>query len=368
MFQITVSFSRSRCALELVARRHARKPAARSVLKDLVDAREIGLCVGHDAAQSREHRRAACRRGHRAARPGSAPRSRAPRDPHAAEVALERPAKALRRARQRRADRAGRARPSRDSSSATSPTLRAIGPCTPSVSPRPRASRGTRPGDGRNPTTLQKLAGIAQRAAQVGAVGERQHAAGERRRRAAAAAAAGLREVVGVARRAENRVESLRAGAELRRVGLADHDRAGVLAALDDQVVRCRARSRGRSASRRSCGCRAVSDEVLDRDRQPVQRADARRRARRAASAAAAAASSSARGSSVGIAFTCGSSRSICARNARITSTAEISRPRRARRARALRESKARRLRRAALATWRKRGVVTAQGSPRSAR
>src|SRR5438477_3096725 len=46
-------------------------------------------------------------------------------------------------------------------SSATSATVRAIGPSTLSVDhPRSAGHIGTRPGDGRRPTTLQKLAGF----------------------------------------------------------------------------------------------------------------------------------------------------------------------------------------------------------------
>ena len=47
------------------------------------------------------------------------------------------------------------------SSSAASATVRAIGPATPRVSAGSvTGHRGTRPGDGRKPTTLQKLAGL----------------------------------------------------------------------------------------------------------------------------------------------------------------------------------------------------------------
>ncbi len=47
-----------------------------------------------------------------------------------------------------------------DRSSARSGTFLAIGPMTASVSQARSAKRGTRPGDGRRPTTLQKLGGF----------------------------------------------------------------------------------------------------------------------------------------------------------------------------------------------------------------
>src|SRR2546421_1234615 len=48
-----------------------------------------------------------------------------------------------------------------DSSSAASPTVRAIGPCTPSGDHGVRVGQvGTRPGVGRSPTTLQNDAGL----------------------------------------------------------------------------------------------------------------------------------------------------------------------------------------------------------------
>ena len=81
------------------------------------------------------------------------------------------------------------------------------------------------------------VARIAQAGGEVRAVGERQHAAGDRDGRAAGGAAGGLARVVGVARGAEHLVEGVAAGAEFRRVGLAERDRARRLEALDDQRV-----------------------------------------------------------------------------------------------------------------------------------
>ena len=131
---------------------------------------------------------------------------------------------------------------------------------------------GTRPGEGRKPTTLQKLAGVAQRAAEVGAVGDGDHAGGQRDGGAAATAPATAAQVVGVARRAEDGVEGVRARPEFGRVALAQDDRTGGAQALDDEVVLVGhvvgvdGRAEGRADARRR-------DEVLDHDGQPVQRA-----------------------------------------------------------------------------------------------
>src|SRR5438876_6962800 len=81
------------------------------------------------------------------------------------------------------------------------------------------------------------VAGIAQARSEVGAVGERQDAARHRRAGAARGAAAGLRRIVGIARRAEQLVEGLAAGAEFGGVRLADENRARRREALDDGVV-----------------------------------------------------------------------------------------------------------------------------------
>ena len=96
---------------------------------------------------------------------------------------------------------------------------------------------------------------IAERAAVVAAVRDRDHPGRERHRRAPAAPPAGLRRVPGVPGGAEHRVERLRAGAELRGVRLADGDRARRPQTLHDQRV-------------------LVGDEV-GKDRGPEGRADA---------------------------------------------------------------------------------------------
>ena len=90
---------------------------------------------------------------------------------------------------------------------------------------------------------------------------------------AAAAAAARPREVVGIARRAEDRVERLRSGAELRRVGLAEGDRAGGANPRDDgrvlrrHVIAVEGRAPGRANAGRV-------HEIFVRHGQAVQHAD----------------------------------------------------------------------------------------------
>ena len=128
---------------------------------------------------------------------------------------------------------------------------------------------GTRPGVGRKPSTLQKAAGIAQRTAEIAAVGERQHPRRQRHRGAAAAAAARARRVVRIARCAEDAVERLRTGAEFRRVRLADCDCAGVADPFDDQVVALGNVVRRTTSSRTSCACRASAADLCARSAMP---------------------------------------------------------------------------------------------------
>jgi hypothetical protein len=74
-------------------------------------------------------------------------------------------------------------------------------------------------------------------AGQDAAVGDRHHAAGQRHGGAPAAAATGLARIVGIASRAENGVEGLRAGAELRGIGLAQRDGTGGFEPLDNEGI-----------------------------------------------------------------------------------------------------------------------------------
>ena len=117
--------------------------------------------------------------------------------------------------------------------------------------------------------------GQAQRAAEIGALGQRAEAGGERDGAAARRAARRERRVPRVARDAEDLVEGVGARAKLRRVGLAHHDRPRRLQPRDDQRVFLGhvmlvdlAAPRGADALGRR--------EVLDRHRHAVQRTEAR--------------------------------------------------------------------------------------------
>ena len=116
----------------------------------------------------------------------------------------------------------------------------------------------------------------AERAAEVGALAERAHAGCQGDRRAAGRAAARERRIPRVAGLAEHVVERVGAGAELRRVGLAEDDRARRAQPLDRQrigvghVVGVDPRAVGGAQAGRL-------GEVLDPDRDAVQRARDRR-------------------------------------------------------------------------------------------
>ena len=210
------------------------------------------------AAELREHVPAASRPGDR-----RAPRHSAEPAPQAMRTPLNRAPSGARNARPSRRSRAGarigpgdRAQQQRDVGDRARHRPRTASGAT------CRRPGGTRPGDGRKPDDVAEARGIAQRAAHVAAVGDRHHAAGERHGRAAAAAAAGLRQVVRIARRAEHRVERLRAGAELRGVGLADHDRARCANRVR-RAHRSSARCRDRCASRTSSGSPRVERSLI---------------------------------------------------------------------------------------------------------
>src|SRR5205814_9055634 len=79
--------------------------------------------------------------------------------------------------------------------------------------------------------------GEPEGASEIRALREGPHTRRERDRGAAARPAAREGRVPGIARRTEDRVERVRAGAELGRVGLAEDDRARRLEPLDDQGV-----------------------------------------------------------------------------------------------------------------------------------
>ena len=202
--------------------------------------------------------------------------------------------------------------------------MRAIGPSDHSVSQAfGNGQSGTRPGVGRKPTTLQKLPGLRSDAPR-----SEPSAKGSMPQATATAAPPEeppqvFDEVVGIARRAEDRVEGLRADRELRRVGLADGDRAGRPQPLDDGVV---LRRHVVAVDRRAeGGADALGrHDVLVRDRQAGERAGCRRRLRSSAFALFSACS----GRKVTIAFTFGFTRSMRAMKARITSVTETLRAR----------------------------------------
>jgi hypothetical protein len=87
---------------------------------------------------------------------------------------------------------------------------------------------GTRPCDGLSPTTLQKLAGLRS---------ERDHVTRQRNGRASAAAAAGFGCIPRIECGPEDFVVSLGARAELRRIGLAQHDRSRGCYAFDQRRI-----------------------------------------------------------------------------------------------------------------------------------
>ena len=166
--------------------------------------------------------------------------------------------------------------------SAVSATVRAIGPCTLSVSHAVATGHtGTQPGEVRNPTTPQNAAGSLSDPPR-----SEPWASGPIPVASATAPppvepAAGQRGIPRIARDPEHRVERVGARPELRRVGLADDDGAGRLEPLDHERVRLRhvvledLRPPGRADPLRR-------RQVLDRHRHAVQRPELGARACRA--------------------------------------------------------------------------------------
>ena len=116
---------------------------------------------------------------------------------------------------------------------------------------RPFSAQLADPGIGRRPHRYPALAWaqaknvvparwVAQTAHEIGAVCDRQQAQGQCHRGAATAAPGRARRVIGIAGYAEHLIEGVRAQAELRRVGLADHNTAGRFHALHQQAILCR--------------------------------------------------------------------------------------------------------------------------------
>src|SRR5205807_3584569 len=104
-------------------------------------------------------------------------------------------------------------------------------------SPRASVRYGDEPGRGAEAHDAAEGGWDAERAPEVRALGEGAEARGERDRGAAARPPTRKRRIPRIARRAEDRVEGVRAGAELGTVGLAEDDRARRLQPLDDQGI-----------------------------------------------------------------------------------------------------------------------------------
>ena len=150
-----------------------------------------------------------------------------------------------------------------------------------------RASTGTRPGVVRKPITPQNAAGVRSEPprsepSQSGLMPVARATAEPPRR-----AAARERRVPRVAGLAEHVVERVGAGAELRRVGLAEDDRARRAQPLDQPARRRRARGRRRSGRAVGGAQAGRLGEVLDPDRDAVQRAETGASAARRAAASA---------------------------------------------------------------------------------
>ena len=127
------------------------------------------------------------------------------------------------------------------SSSAASATVRAIGPSTPKrVRHIGRRPAGYPAGRWPQPDDVAEARRVAQRPAEVAAVGEADHPGGQRRGRAAAAAARAAAKVERVAGGAEHGVDRVRARSEFRRVRLAQADRPGLGHPLTTSVVAVR--------------------------------------------------------------------------------------------------------------------------------
>ena len=129
-----------------------------------------------------------------------------------------------------------------------------------------------------------KGSGCAQAAAHVRPCRQGHHASCKRDRRAARGPGTGQDWIERIYRRAIDAVHSIGSGPEFRRVALREHDAAGSLHALDDEVIVTRySVLLGEGAPRRAQACSCA--QVLDRNRQTVQRAEFPRRLRTAASA-----------------------------------------------------------------------------------
>ena len=209
--------------------------------------------------------------------------------------------------------------------SATSVTVRASGPCTAIGNQGARLGQfGTRPGDGRKPTTLQKLAGLRSEPPRSlpSAIGTIPVASATAA--AAAAPPAGLRDVVRIARRAEQGVET--SATRPRTRGTLVLPIVIAPAARSRSTISASASGTNRSNSRDPKVVRMpfVHVRSLWATGSPCNGPSVSPRATAASAASAPRRASS--GSSVTMALTAGLTSSMRARCASITSTAEISR------------------------------------------
>ena len=198
---------------------------------------------------------------------------RGPGDAHA-RAARWAAARRRRRGRSGEIGTRGSAPASTDSPSATSSTVRPIGPCTDSCDqPMAVGCEGTRPGVGRSPTTLQNAAGLRSEPPMSLPSASGTNAGGQRRGGPAGGPAGGQPVPVGVVGDAEEGVEGVRAGGELRHVGLARPGSHRRPEPGDHELVAGRHRvavERRAPGGAHAAGCVGV----LVRDRDAVQRPD----------------------------------------------------------------------------------------------
>ena len=134
-----------------------------------------------------------------------------------------------------------------------------------------RRPLGYPPHRGPEPHHIAERRRVPQRPAHVGAIGEGDHAAGQRGGGTPARAARRAAQVVRVQRGAEDIVERVRPGAELRHVRPAYHHHARPAYPLHDQLVTGgHVVDEDRRAIRRAPARDLVG--VLEREREPVQR------------------------------------------------------------------------------------------------
>ena len=243
----------------------------------LLGALEVRLGVLHDAAEVLERRPAGVDDRSNAGVEGQAARDRAPRHPEPGQVAIEWSGESggIGRVASRIAQVVARHHAQTEGHIADRAGEDALHDVT---DQRQRRRPGRDQPDGRSQRGhVVEVGRVAQRAAVVAAVRDRQHAGGEGRGGAAARATRGPGQVVGVAGGAVDRVVGVGAQTELGDVRLADRDDTRPPQALDDDGVRRwpevpedgRALRVGESHGRLG---------VLERRRQAVQRADRRRR------------------------------------------------------------------------------------------